>query len=133
MVVKSPKIRGGGENFEFPGAPEIDPFLSGKAKQHKHKLFGPDFLRTFLTLTPGCPGVKKFFPTTGAAGKNTFWCGRPRFSVRTSMTRRVVEKLCPKKVCVDFLAPILQRFCFGGQKSKSSRGNCRGKFSPPPL
>ena len=25
--VKSPKIRGGGENFEFPGAPEIDPFL----------------------------------------------------------------------------------------------------------
>ena len=23
------------------------------------------------------------------------------------MTRRVVEKLCTKKVCVDFLAPIL--------------------------
>ena len=79
---------------------------SGKKKQHKHKLFGPDFPRTFLTLTPGCPGVKKFLPTTGAAGKRTYWCGRPRFSARTSMTRRVVEKLCTKKVCVDFLAPI---------------------------
>ena len=73
-------------------------------KQHKHKLFGPDFLRTFLTLTPECPGVKKFLPTTGAAGKRTSWCGRPRFLARTSMTRRVVEKLCTKKVCVDFSA-----------------------------
>ena len=44
----------------------------GKEKQHKHKLFGPDFPRTFLTLTPGCPGVKKFLPTTGAAGKTHF-------------------------------------------------------------
>ena len=83
-------------------------------KQHEHKLFGPDFPRTFLTLTPGCPGVKKFLPTTGAAGKCTFWRGRPRFSARTSMTRRVVEKLCTKKVCVDFLPPtfaILGRSC----------------------
>ena len=79
--------------------------ISGKEKQHKHKLFGPDFPRTFLTLTPGCPAAKKFLPTTGAAGKRTFWCGRPRFSARTSMTRRVVEKLCTKKVCVDFFAP----------------------------
>ena len=78
---------------------------SGKKKQHKHKFFGPDFPRTFLTLTPGCPGVKKFLPTTGAAGKRTFWRGRPRFSARTSMTRRVLEKLCTKKVCVDFLVP----------------------------
>ena len=81
---------------------------SGKKKQHKHKLFGPDFPRTFLTLTPKCPGVKKFLPTTGAAGKRTFWCGRPRFSARTSMTRRVVEKLCTEKVCVDFLAPTIR-------------------------
>ena len=78
---------------------------SGKKKQHKHKLFGPDFPRTFPTLTPGRPGVKKFLPITGAAEKRTFWCGRPRFSARTSMTRRVFEKLCTKKVCVDFLAP----------------------------
>ena len=75
---------------------------SGKKKQHKHKLFGPDFARTFLTLTPGCPGVKKFLPTTGAAGKRTFWRGRPRFSARTSMTRRVVEKLCTKKFALIF-------------------------------
>ena len=39
-----------------------------KKTQHKHKLFGPDFPRTFLTLTPGRPGVKEFLPTTGAAG-----------------------------------------------------------------
>ena len=79
--------------------------FSGKKKQHKHKRFSPNFPRTFLTLTPGCPGVKKFLPTTGATGKRTFRCGRPRFSAWTSMTRRVVKKLCTKKVCVDFLAP----------------------------
>ena len=91
----------------MPGglAPKFGSEKAGKKKQHKHKLFGPDFPRTFLTLTPGCTGVKKFLPTTGAAGKRTFWCGRPRFSARTSMTRRVVEKLCTKKICVDFLAP----------------------------
>ena len=86
----------------FLGCPTIGPL---QKKKHKHKLFGPDFPRTFLTLTPGCPGVKKFVPTTGAAGNRTFWCGRPRFSARTSMTRRVVEKLCAKKVCVGFSAP----------------------------
>ena len=53
-------------------------------KQHKHKLFGPDFPRTFLTLTPGCPGVKNFFPTTGpqenalfGADAHDFRRGRP--------------------------------------------------------
>ena len=81
--------------------------ISGKKKQHKHKLFGPDFPRTFLTLTPGRPWVKKFLPITGAAEKRTFRCGRPRFLARTSMTQRVFEKLCTKKVCVDFLAPII--------------------------
>ena len=60
-----------------------------------------------LTLTPGCPGVKKFLPTTGAAGKRTFWCGRPRFSVRTSMSRRVIEKLVPKKFALIFW-PLLR-------------------------
>ena len=99
--------------FSMPYQPGMIPTLSivtlvVKKKQHKHKLFGPDFPRTFLTLTPGCPGVKKFLPATGAAGKRTFWCGRPRFSARTSMTRRVVEKLCTEKVCVDFLSPNLR-------------------------
>ena len=31
-------------------------------EQHKHKLSGLNFLRTFLTLTPGCPGVQKVSP-----------------------------------------------------------------------
>ena len=29
---------------------------SGKNKQQKHKLVGPDFPQTLLTLMPGCPG-----------------------------------------------------------------------------
>ena len=98
--------------------------MSGQKKQHKHKLFGPDFPRTFLTLTPECPGVKKFLPTTGAAGKRTFWCGRPRFSARTSMTQRVVEKLCTKKVCVDFWVPTIWRRLRGNR----NRGNRPERF-----
>ena len=47
-------------------------YFQGRKKQHKHKLFGPDFPRTFLTLTPGRPWVKKFLPITGAAEKRTF-------------------------------------------------------------
>ena len=39
------------------------------------------FPRTFLTLTPGCQGVKKFLPTTGSAlfgaDVHEFRCGRP--------------------------------------------------------
>ena len=56
-----------------------------KKKQHKHKLFGPNFLRTFPTHTPGCPGVKKFLPITGpqenpllGADGHDFRRGRPR-------------------------------------------------------
>ena len=51
--------------------------FQGRKKQHKHKLFGPDFPRTFLTLTPGCPGVKKFLPITGAAEKRTLVLANP--------------------------------------------------------
>ena len=45
---------------------------SGGKKQHKHKLFGPNFLRTFLTHTPGCPAFNNFFPISGAAGSTHF-------------------------------------------------------------
>ena len=45
---------------------------SGKKKQHKHKFFGPDFPQTFLTLTPGCPGIKKFLRITGPTGNALF-------------------------------------------------------------
>ena len=37
---------------------------------------------------------------------NPIRCGRPQFLARTSITQRVLEKLCTEKVCVDFLAPI---------------------------
>ena len=99
-------------------------YLLREEKQHKHKLFGPDFPRTFLTLTPGCPGVKKFLPTTGAAGKRTFWCGRPRCSARPSMTRRVVKKRCTKKVCVHFSAPTYDlRFGALSQRAVLAEGS----------
>ena len=67
-------------------------------KQHKLKLFGPEFPADVQTLTPECLGVKKFLTATGAALKRTFWRGRPGFSARTSLTRRVPEKLCAEKV-----------------------------------
>ena len=57
---------------------------SGKKKQHKHKLFGLEFLRTFPTLTPDDPGSKSFSPPPGpqenalfAADVHDFRCGRP--------------------------------------------------------
>ena len=62
-------------------------------------------LLTLLTLTPGCPGVEKFLPISGAAGKPNLWCGRPRFLAQTCVARRVLEKLCTETVCVDFLVP----------------------------
>ena len=72
-------------------------------KQHKHKLY-LNFLRTFLTLTPGCPRTKKkFLPPTGPAGNTHFlvWTSTI-FLVRTSMTRRVLQKLCPEKFALIF-------------------------------
>ena len=97
----------------------------GRKNSININFLAPDFLRTFLTLTPECPGVKRFLPTTGAAGKRTFWCGRPRFSARTSMTRRAVEKLSTKKVCVDFLAPIKVH---SERRSGEVAGKLPGKF-----
>ena len=41
------------------------------------------------------------------------------------MTRRVVEKLCPEKVCVDFSAPkndVSRNFCHLGWFGVTSRG-----------
>ena len=49
---------------------ELEGTSSGKKKtQHKHKLFGSNFLRTFPTLTPRCPEVKKFLAITGPQEK----------------------------------------------------------------
>ena len=60
------------------------PCARSRKKQHKHKFFGPDFPRTFLTLTLECPGVKKFLPATGpqenalfGADVHDFRRGRP--------------------------------------------------------
>ena len=61
----------------FGGFPCLSQKKTAKGRtgsEKKHLVFllcflGPRFLRTFPTLTPGCLGVKKFLPVTGAAGK----------------------------------------------------------------
>ena len=54
-------------------------------KQHQHSLFGPNFLRAFLTPKPGCPGLKSegekshnfpIFSYFGPEARNLF-CSRP--------------------------------------------------------
>ena len=87
------------------------PYFSGKKKQHtsKHKLFGPDLPRTFLTLTPGRPWVKKFLPITGAAEKRTFWCGRPTiFGADVHDPKGFSKKFVQKKFALIFWPLILE-------------------------
>ena len=91
--------------------------ISGKKKQHKHKLFGPDFPRTFLTLTPKCPGAKKFLPTTGGRRENAlFGADVHYFSARTSMTRRVCRKTLYKKKFALIFCPLNLGGISGEQK-----------------
>ena len=77
----------------------LDPWVPGKKKQHKHKLFGPDFPRTFLTLTPGCPGVQKFIPITGTAEKCTLFRDfQKALETTTAMKRRkILRKICSNR------------------------------------
>ena len=56
-------------------------------------------------LRPDAPGSISFSPSPGPQKNALFWCGRPRFSARTSMTRRVLEKLCAKKGLRWFFGP----------------------------
>ena len=60
------------------------PIFQGRKNSIGHKLFGPDFPRTFPTLTPGRPWVKKFLPSPGpqknalfGADVHDFRRGRP--------------------------------------------------------
>ena len=57
-------------------------------------------------LRPDAQGSKSFSPLLGPQENALFGADVHKFLARTSMTRRVVEKLCTKKVCVNFLAPI---------------------------
>ena len=67
-----------------------------RQKQDKHKLLGPDFPRTFLTLALGCPGVEKHLQED----KLLVPTGPTIFSADVQ-SRRVPEKLCTAKVCAD--------------------------------
>ena len=54
----------------------LDYIFKNSLKRGQGKVFGPDLLQTFVTLTPGCPGLKKFFPTARDARKHALWCRR---------------------------------------------------------
>ena len=92
----------GGDNF----ASLLQVLQTPNSKRQKHP-FKPQGLQPLRghPVKHRLTGVKKFLPTTGAAGKRIFQCGCPRFSAQTSMTRGVLEKLYPEKVCVAFLVP----------------------------
>ena len=65
-----------------------------------------DFIvRTTTILPDPYAWIRSFLLITGAAGQHTFRYGRPRFSAWVSMPRRVLEKLYPEKVCVNFQVP----------------------------
>ena len=97
-------------------------------------------LWTFLTFTPRCPGVKKLLPTQGPQENALFgadvcdlWCRRP-------WPEGFFGKLCPDKVCVDFLVPIeglhlwpvftRPFFLFAPFSGRPSSCPCLGTFSP---
>ena len=92
---------------------------SEKKKQHKHKLFGPDFPRTFLTLTPRCG--QKVSPHQRGRRKT-------HFLVRTSTifgadvhdpkgSRKTLYK---KKFALVF-CPLLEKQTFLSSLHRSSR------------
>ena len=65
----------------------------------------PDFPQTVLTLTPGCPGVKKFLPTTGPEETHFLVRTSTIFGADVHDPKGCRKTLRTKKVCVDFLAP----------------------------
>ena len=113
---------------------KIDPVQFKRSSCFKQWMFCKlvCFPWTFLPFMPGFPGVKKFLSITGAARKHTFWCRRPRFSVRMSMTRGVLEKLgCRKDVCTDILATIkIPRLVVDGRAPARNRWFVRACPSP---
>ena len=107
-----PQIERSPTSFCRSAGRRLFPLISGRKNQHnKHKLYGPAFAWTSLTLTPACPWVKKFLPITGATETHTFGCGRPGLSARTSMTH--------------FLSPIVALIVVGVLFQQYSRGSPR--------
>ena len=77
---------------------------SGKKKQHKHKLLGPDFPRT-RPLRLDAQGSKSFSPPPGpqenalfGADVHDFWRGRPRFLARSPRPEGLLKKFVQKSL-----------------------------------
>ena len=102
------KCRSSQKTADSCGEPQKPREPAEMKEQHKHKLLGPDFPRTFLTLTPGCPasGVKKFLPT-GTAGNAVLGADVRDSRRRRPWPDRLTKNVLQKKVCVDFSAPEL--------------------------
>ena len=90
------------------------------------------FFGQFPRSTASQPRGQKVSPHHRAAGKRTFWCGRPRFSARTSMTRRVVEKLCTRKGLRLFFGPKFFTTCFPSDMSPPCPTDQLWPFSSAP-
>ena len=90
--------------------------LRVRVLERKQELFGANFLRIFLTLTPTCPGAKKFLPITAAAGKRTS-CGRPRFRGGRPQSERFSKSFVQKKFALLSWSLILR-------KGRSSSKQC---------
>ena len=73
------------------------PISTQGQKQHKRELLWFEFSADIPDPYAWRPRVQKVSPHHQGHRKHTFWCRRPRFSVRTCMTRRVLEKLLSRK------------------------------------
>ena len=93
----------------------LAPFLGGSDQNWASEERPPvlDFPADVQTLTRRCLEVKSFSPLPGPQGKQSFRCVHPQFLARTSMTRRVLEKVCAEEVCVYFLVPSVGLGCTG--------------------
>ena len=118
------------------------PFVSMDLSEQSANTLGFQNTKKFQWKIP--EGLETaFFRDKKKHKRNTFWCGRPRFLLRTSMTRRFLEELCPKKVCVGFLVPTFGESSRGNtirrnraeslrEESLPLRGSLRGSLEGPP-
>ena len=80
--------------------PSLKPWISGKKEQHKRPKFPADIPDPYARTPRG----QKFLlgESPGPRENPLFGADVPRFLVWTSMTWRVLEKICAEEVCIDF-------------------------------
>ena len=91
-------------------------------------ILGPDFLQTF----PGCPGVKKFLPTTGTGAATHFLVRTSTILVRTSFAEGFSKNFIQKKFALIFWSYSSNKMFIGqltlftlrSDKSTCRKGGC---------